>query len=240
VGHVLTFKILTDDTNKVICRSRIRLSEETTNNLKLDTEAGAVPQRVYIKSKRDGNDNVILPTIDISSNPFDIDDGIPVTEKPPPVTNDDPIKNNQGESTKTDPIRNQEGESTKTDPNRNKQGESTKTDPNRNKQGEPPTETAPPIRVETVEDDEDDHSPMDDPPLSDQPDVETVDDEDNLPEHLQQPKRKPGDPNPYDETAKFILEQLRTDNPTDPSRPSPDHMKDRTFLMPPAEDGTRV
>ena len=43
VGHVLTFKILTDDTNKVICRSRIRLSKEGINNLKLDTESGAVP-----------------------------------------------------------------------------------------------------------------------------------------------------------------------------------------------------
>ena len=56
VGHALTFKILTDDTKKVICRSRIRLANENENNLKLDTEAGAVPQRIYIRSKRDSDE----------------------------------------------------------------------------------------------------------------------------------------------------------------------------------------
>jgi hypothetical protein len=164
------FKILTDDTNKVICRSRIRLSKEGINNLKLDTEVGAVSQRIYIQSKRDGDNNITMPTINMSSNPFDIDDDIPITGESP-ITNADPIRTKQGESTKTDPIR-------------TKQGESTKTDPIRNKQGESPNKTASPIRVETVNEVEDDHSPMDDPPLSDQPDVETVDDEEDLPDHL--------------------------------------------------------
>ena len=48
VGHELTFKILTDDTRKIIHRSRVRLAKEGVNNLKLDVEAGAVPERVYI------------------------------------------------------------------------------------------------------------------------------------------------------------------------------------------------
>ena len=38
---------------------------------KLDVEAGAVPERIHIKSKRDDEgDNVILPTIDLTVNPF--------------------------------------------------------------------------------------------------------------------------------------------------------------------------
>ena len=75
VGHALTFKILTDDTKKIINRSRDRLSKSGENNLKLDVEAGEVPQRVYIRSKRDSEgDNVVLPTIDVTYNPFDIDE----------------------------------------------------------------------------------------------------------------------------------------------------------------------
>ena len=43
--------------------------------MKLDVEAGAVPERIYIKSKRDEEgDDLVLPTIDMSSNPFNIDD----------------------------------------------------------------------------------------------------------------------------------------------------------------------
>ena len=43
VGHGLTFKVLTDDSKRIICRSRLRLANEGENNLKLDMEAGAVP-----------------------------------------------------------------------------------------------------------------------------------------------------------------------------------------------------
>ena len=58
VGHVLTFKVITDDTQKVISRSRLRLAKVRENNLKLDTEAGDIPERhptehVYFRSKRD-------------------------------------------------------------------------------------------------------------------------------------------------------------------------------------------
>ncbi len=71
VGHALTFKILTCDTNRVINRSRVRLAKDGENNLKLDKEAGAVPERIFIKSKRDKEgEQVKLPTIDISKNPF--------------------------------------------------------------------------------------------------------------------------------------------------------------------------
>ena len=48
VGHALTFKILMDDTKRVVKRSKVRLSKSGENNLKLDVEAGAVPERIYI------------------------------------------------------------------------------------------------------------------------------------------------------------------------------------------------
>jgi hypothetical protein len=51
VGHALTFKVLTDDTQRIIHRSRLRLAKEMENNLKLDVEAGAVPERFYNHSK---------------------------------------------------------------------------------------------------------------------------------------------------------------------------------------------
>ena len=50
VGNALTFKILTDDTKKVICRSQVRLAVDGENNLKLEAEAGVIPQRIYLKS----------------------------------------------------------------------------------------------------------------------------------------------------------------------------------------------
>ena len=210
VGHMLTFKILTDDTKKIICRSRIRLSEEATNNLKLDTEAGAVPERIYIRSKRDGNDQVILPTIDMSTNPFDIEDPVPDA-------------NENGENTAHQHV-----------PTKGNSGE-TLPEPIKTKNGEPPKEAPLPTQVETVDEHEEEegHSPMDDVPLSGQPTVETVDDEEDLADHLRQPKRKPGE-------STLILESLRTDNPTEPNKPPPDQMLERTFLMPPEEDGTRV
>ena len=51
----------------------IRLANENENNLKLDTEAGAVPQHIYIRSKRDSDEHVELPTIDMTTNPFTVD-----------------------------------------------------------------------------------------------------------------------------------------------------------------------
>ena len=84
VGHRLTFKVLTDDTKRVVCCSRVRLAKDGENNLKLDTEAGEVPQRTFIKSKHDDEgDSVRLPTMDLSSDPFDDDQGEQEDEGPP-------------------------------------------------------------------------------------------------------------------------------------------------------------
>lgn len=72
VGHALTSKVLTDDTQKVIHRSRLRLAKEMENNLKLDVEAGAVPERFYLHSKHEGKKE--LPTLDIRTCPTTVED----------------------------------------------------------------------------------------------------------------------------------------------------------------------
>ena len=75
VGHALTFKVLTDDSNKVICRSRVRLSKEGENNLKLDSMQEARNSKQFVKSTRDQHEDVILPTMEAFDSPFDIDEG---------------------------------------------------------------------------------------------------------------------------------------------------------------------
>ena len=172
VGHALTFKILTDDTQKIICRSRVRIANDDENNLKLDLLAGDVKERVYIRSKRDDKDDVTLPTIDLTSDPFTVDETVDAQQQDKSETDND-----------SDPL------------------------------------------------------PMD-LPLKDRPTVETVDEDDDLPDHLRS-RRKPGDPNPDDEPRPFLRNELRTENPTLASQLPPEELVGRTFLMPPEEDGSR-
>ena len=67
------------------------------NNLKADTRSGDVPERVFIHSKRDGDeDKVTLPTVDVSHNPFHIEDsmtknGETATTEPPPSEQTSPF-----------------------------------------------------------------------------------------------------------------------------------------------------
>ena len=61
----------------------MRLAKDMESNLKLDTEAGTVPERIYIQSKRDQDDDPVLPTINISTIPFaDIDGAEPFQWEP--------------------------------------------------------------------------------------------------------------------------------------------------------------
>ena len=189
VGHALTFKILTDDSKKIIHRSRVRLAKSGENNLKLDVEAGAVPERVYIHSHHDDTQGTSrLPTVDLTNNPFTIE-------------HDEPFESrvNQGEEPDVD--------------------------------GTPPDSTFSNL---------DDPTPLDDPPLRDLPTVETVPDEedtDEVPPHIRTDPR--ADPNDPDSHLDFTWQSLRTENPTVQGLP-PEEMAGRTFLMPPAEDGSRV
>ncbi|CAB9518379.1 hypothetical protein SEMRO_929_G221330.1 [Seminavis robusta] len=82
-------------------------------------------------------------------------------------------------------------------------------------------------------------SPMDQPPLSQQPEVETVnEDDENLADHVKD-RRQPGEPNRNDDPLDLKFDFMHKENPTVEGLP-PEEMLDRTFLMPPAEDGTRV
>ena len=189
VGHALTFKILTDDTKRVIRRSRVRLAKDGENNLKLDTEAGAVPERVYIHSKR--GDDEHLPVIDLTTNPISVEH--PGQPHPP-----------------------------------SKKGEQTNATVT-TEQGERQSTTKP------SEQDEEYHSPMDDPPLAEFPIVETLDED----EHAENDDR-PSLPGASDDITKKFIHSYKTDNPTESAQLPPEELLDRTFLMPPKEDGSRV
>jgi hypothetical protein len=56
VGHFMTFKILTEDTKKIIFRSNVRSAlDPTAKNLRLDTISGETSIPVTIKSRRDSD-----------------------------------------------------------------------------------------------------------------------------------------------------------------------------------------
>ena len=71
VGHALTFKVLTDDTCKVISCSQLHLADEEENKLEQAQCMSPAEERTFIHSKRDFNDpNVQLPTIPAFDCPF--------------------------------------------------------------------------------------------------------------------------------------------------------------------------
>ena len=73
---------------------------------------------------------------------------------------------------------------------------------------------------------------MDDPPLKDQPTVESIDEDEHIAEHLRDSDEQG--------MQNFLAEPLRTDNPTEKEKLPPDEMIDHTFLMPPRPDGSRI
>ena len=209
VGHALTFKILTCDTNRIINRSRVRLAKDGENNLKLDKEAGAVPERIFIRSKLDSEGaNIRLPTIDVSKNPFnDAEEHLP-----------NATRNNNGEQ----PSDNGEQPTGELHGNRNNNGEN----------------STPKVRFKDIPEDKDDepdkcntgNSPMDSTPLDqvEEPIVETVDVEELT-----------GTPEGEKQHFTQGVDSLKTDGNILPVRLPPTEMINRTFLMPPEPDGTR-
>ena len=233
VGHALTFKVLTDDTQKVICRSRLRLAGQGENNLKLNTDAGAVPQRIYFCSKRDSDSDseFRLPTIDIATNPFSVEQ---LSEKGEPSDSD------RGEDdADDDDMSLPELVSRDSEPDDPDDSDSDSDDDDDDSDFEPTSVTSDDELDDEFEDE--DRSPMDDPPLHSSPQVRFD------PQDVQQDfapevrdKRKPGDPNPDQVPLDFTFETLRTENPTMQVQLPPDELIDRTFLMPTQEDGSRV
>ena len=252
VGHALTFKVLTDDTKKVIKRSRLRLGKDGENNLRLDVEAGAVPERVYIRSKRsEEGDNVVLPTIDMATNPFTLDGDVPTLPAPTPTSGQDsdiPTSEQDSDTPTSEQASDTPTLGQDSDVPTLEKGETNTPAPQPTHRY--PTRSRRSVHnVETVDDDEDEeidrktlfpdpHTPMDDPALKDKPEVTTVDEDEFLAPH-NRARREPGASNPSNEPYDFSTDTLRTHNPTDHGL-TPDEMIDRTFLMPPTEDGTRV
>ena len=91
--------------------------------------------------------------------------------------------------------------------------------------------------VEMVQEEEDRPSPMDDPPLSEQSEP-IFDEQEELPPHLHDPHPW-GAPNPEQVPRDFSGQNLRMENPVESSTLPPEELIDRTFLMPPEEDGSR-
>ena len=254
VGHHLTFKILTDDTRKIIHRSRVRLGEVAENNMKLDVEAGAKPDHVHVRSKRDGDGtNARLPTIDMSGAPFPPTRRVTRSMTQPPVSapNAPPLV------TDTPP-----GEPPTTP------GESKTTDPTlgENEQPFPPSalhddvghgRTLPVVETVTEEDDDEgsvdyesvagedeQYCAMKDPPIANRnaKDSNQID-ESKLPSHLLQDP--PDDPYPF--TTKEEVEAPNVPDLPDiaeatkdkPPGLPPEEMIERSFLLPANDDGTR-
>ena len=69
VGHALTFKVLTDDTNKIIYRSRIRTATKPNErNLRVDPDdSKPVPEIVKSKHEEDLVSGKTMPTFDPTS-----------------------------------------------------------------------------------------------------------------------------------------------------------------------------
>ena len=81
--------------------------------------------------------------------------------------------------------------------------------------------------MENTEGEKSDTGTMNGPTLQEMPLIETVEDEE------EDPKPSTGD------ATNFDADFLKMDSPTQPGLP-PEEMVDRTFLMPPTEDGSRV
>lgn len=68
VGHALTFKVLTDDTQKVISRSVLRSTQDTASQQAKFDDNDTVPEILKSKhDRRDGDNITPMPTIDVES-----------------------------------------------------------------------------------------------------------------------------------------------------------------------------
>lgn len=74
-GHVMTFKILTQDTQRIIIRSQVRPADDPTRpNLRLtDLFDGEPPSRIFVRSKMDSNSNDDSPHLDKESGEIEHD-----------------------------------------------------------------------------------------------------------------------------------------------------------------------
>jgi len=75
VGHGLTYKVLTDDTQRIICRSRLRLAFGAENQVEEASRMQPRKDRFFLDSKHDFDDpSTTLPTLEAFDCPFVDDD----------------------------------------------------------------------------------------------------------------------------------------------------------------------
>jgi len=75
VGHELTYKVLTDDTKRIICCSRLLLASDTENKVEETRRMQPHNERFFLNSKHSFDDpNTKLPTLDAFDCPFVDDD----------------------------------------------------------------------------------------------------------------------------------------------------------------------
>jgi len=75
VGRGLTYKVLTNDTQKIICRSRLRLASDAENQVEEARRIQPRKERFFLDSKHSFDDpTTTLPTLEAFDSPFVDDD----------------------------------------------------------------------------------------------------------------------------------------------------------------------
>jgi len=88
VGHGLRYKVLTDDTQKIICRSRLRLASDAENKVEEARRMQPSKDRFFLDSKHDFDDpTTTLPTLEAFDCPFVDDDDDKSSSGTTPATN---------------------------------------------------------------------------------------------------------------------------------------------------------
>ena len=242
VGHALTFKVLTDDTLHVVPRSQLLLAKDDENNIKAELPLpNGKPIVTYKRGPKTGEkeDSFVLPTINDFAQPFENDLPTPKefvrfkeenSEAKPSESTDEQRGALVAEQSPLEAF-----------PSMQEKGESDPTNTDPNGDSNPPITInrgsgQKKVKVETVSKEEEEDrknywSPMESGPLRDEPEVEWVDTDEDLAPHLR--KREEGES--FDATKEGLFT-----NPNPTERVDPDKMVDRTMLMPPQPDGTRL
>ena len=267
VGHAMTFKILTDDTKRVICRSRIRLLDVPENHIKVDREFKGTAERTFLTSvAEDEHGNIQMPTIDMSKNPF-VDTDEPGadqkecrseeqgTSSPSPSRKDGASVQKENVQDVPSP----QGSENETQSSSSVPKEKGEPEPAAASQEASPwvpvvetvTESDDEGEGATVENDNASYtSPMDSGPLREEEEPKLVDryqydsdsefgdsDSESDDELSVQSENDNIEEEPRLEDH---FDPMETVNLTEPGRLEPDQLIDRTFLMPPSDDGSRV
>jgi len=235
-GHALTFKILTDDTRKVIHRSRLTLANTPENSIGNVNAMGEIGGKPHITFKRDHDGNVALPAIGAGIDPFTLEH---IPDNPvslPHTTDQGGAEDNdledspfsQEEVSDQIPVAETVTEGGDNDDEYDEYDDIPLLHPRSHTRYESDSDS-------DSDDEGDDYSPMPEIPLRSRGETEGDHDEEDLAPH--QHSRKPGD-----QFDPLRGGNLKAGNPVEDFKGEidPDTLVDRTFLMPPEAGGTRA